>query len=140
MSLKHDSGSCHCGAVRYEVDLDLSKGTIRCNCSIRSKTRAWFTFVSADQLRMLAGEETMAEYRWTPPGKPGPFLHYRFCRKCGFRVYASGEAEFMGGKFYALAVSTLDDVDPDELAAAPMKFIDNRHDRFDRAPADTRLM
>ena len=46
----------------------------------------------------------------------------------------------MGGKFYALAVSTLDDVDPDELAAAPMKFIDNRHDRIDRAPADTRLM
>ena len=44
------------------------------------------------------------------------------------------------GRFYALAVSTLDDVTTDELAAAPLKFIDNLHDRFDRAPVDTRLM
>lgn len=46
----------------------------------------------------------------------------------------------MGGRFFAIAVATLDDATTDELAAAPMKFIDNRHDRFDRAPADTRLL
>jgi hypothetical protein len=51
-----------------------------------------------------------------------------------------GDAEFMGGKFYALAVATFDNVSTGELAAAPLKFIDNRHDRFDRAPEDTRLM
>jgi len=28
----------------------------------------------------------------------------------------------------------------DELAAVPLTFNDNLHDRFDRAPADTRLM
>jgi hypothetical protein len=82
----------------------------------------------------------MASYQWTPPGKPGSFLTYRFCKTCGIRIYATGDAEFMGGRFYALAVSTLDDVSTDELAAAPLKFIDNLHDRFDRAPADTRLM
>jgi hypothetical protein len=140
MTLKHYAGSCHCGTVRYEVDLDLTNGTIRCNCSICTKARAWFTFVKPEQLQMLAGEETMSEYQWTPPGRPGPGLHYRFCKTCGVRLYAAGDAEFMGGKFYALAVATLDDVDPEELATAPMKFIDNRHDRFDRAPADTRLL
>ena len=51
-----------------------------------------------------------------------------------------GNAEFTGGKFYALAVATLDDVTTDQLAAAPLRFIDNRHDRFDRAPEDTRLL
>lgn len=40
MSAKHCSGSCHCGAVRFEVDLDPSQGTIRCNCSICTKARA----------------------------------------------------------------------------------------------------
>jgi hypothetical protein len=56
------------------------------------------------------------------------------------RIYATGDAEFMGGEFYALAVATFDNVSTDELAAAPLTFIDNRHDRFDRAPEDTRLM
>jgi hypothetical protein len=42
------------------------------------------------------------------------------------RIYATGDAEFMGGKFYALAVATFDNVSTDELAAAPLKFIDNR--------------
>ena len=92
----------------------------------------------------------MASYQWTPAGDPaqrialtgqaGPFLTYRFCRTCGIRIYATGDAEFMGGRFYALAVATLDDVDADELAAAPLKFIDNLHDRYDRPPADTRLL
>ncbi|MDM0111330.1 hypothetical protein QTI66_04170 [Variovorax sp. J22R133] len=39
-----------------------------------------------------------------------------------------------------LDVPTLDDVDPEELANAPLNFVDNAHDRTDRAPADTRLM
>jgi len=67
-------------------------------------------------------------------------LTYRFCKTRGIRIYATGDAEFMGGRFYALAVSTLDDVSTDDLASAPPKFIDNLHDRFDREPADTRLM
>ncbi len=122
MSLKHVLGSCHCGAVRYEADVDLSKGTIRCNCSICTKARAWFTFAGGEH------------------GRPSAGLTYRFCKTCGVRIYGTGDAEFMGGKFYALAVATFDNVSTDELAAAPLRFIDNRHDRFDRAPEDTRLM
>jgi hypothetical protein len=140
MSIKRYVGGCHCGAVHYEADLDLSKGTIRCNCSICTKARAWFIFAGAEQFRLLSGESSLSDYRWTPPGKPGPFLTYRFCKTCGIRIYATGEAESLGGKFFALAVATLDDVDPDELAAAPIKVVDGRHDRFDQPPADTRLL
>jgi hypothetical protein len=133
-------GSCHCGACRYEATVDLNKGTVRCNCSYCSKARAWFSFVPADHFRVTQGEADLLEYRWTPPGKPHPFLSYRFCSKCGVRLYGTGEAPHLGGRFYALHVPTLDDVDRDALKAAPLKFVDGAHDRFDRAPEDTSLL
>jgi len=46
----------------------------------------------------------------------------------------------MGGAFYAVQVPLLDDIDRDELAAAPIQYVDGLHDRFDRVPADTRFL
>lgn len=140
MAKKHYHGSCHCKAICYEVDLDLAKGTNRCNCSICWKARAWFAFVGGDDFQLLTRPDEMSEYRWTPAGKPEPFLTYSFCRHCGTRIYATGDHESMGGRFYALNIPTLDDVDKDELAVAPLTFIDNLHNRPDRKPDDTRLL
>lgn len=140
MALKTYSGSCHCGAVRYQADIDLSEGTNKCNCSICTKARAWFVLVKPDCFRQLTGADAQAEYEWTPPGKPYGILHYLFCKTCGVRAFGWGEAESLGGKWFFVSVATLDDVDPDELAAAPIRYVDGRHDRFDRAPPDTRLM
>ena len=135
------AGSCHCGAVRYEADLDLSAGTNRCNCSYCTKARAWFAFAKGpERFRLLDGADALTEYRWTPPGQPGAFLTYVFCRTCGVRIFARGEMEALGGVFHAVAVATLDESSHEDLAAAPMNYVDGRHDHFDRAPADTRLM
>jgi hypothetical protein len=132
-------GSCHCGAVKFEADIDLSKGTTRCNCSICTKARAWFAIVKADDFRLLAGEDAQADYQWTPPGKPHPNLHYRFCTTCGVRAFAQGKQEALGGVFYAIAVATLDDADPNELTTS-IKYVDGRHDHYDKTPEDTRAM
>ena len=140
MPKKHYLGSCHCKAVRYEVDLDLAKGTNRCNCSICWKARAWFAFAGGNDFKLLTSLDEMSAYQWTPPGHPGPGLTYRFCKHCGIRIYATGEHESMGGRFYALHVPTLDDVAIDELAVAPLRFRDNLHDKADREPQDTRLL
>jgi hypothetical protein len=139
MSLKTCAGSCHCGAVRFEADIDLGKGTNRCNCSICSKARGWFLLVSPDCFRWIAGADAQTEYQWVPAGRPGPNLHYRFCKTCGVRTAGRGERLPGGGAFYFIAVASLDDVDADELAAS-IRYVDGRHDRFDRQPDDIRLM
>src|SRR6476646_3788505 len=96
-------GSCHCRAVRFECDLDLSAGTIRCNCTFCRKARFWMAFVKADELRILQGKDALNDYRHTPPSKPEPFLHLYFCRHCGVRAFTGGGVlPRFGGEFYAV--------------------------------------
>ena len=140
MALRTYSGSCHCGAVRFEAEVDLNEGSIRCNCSYCSKARTWFIPVTADRFRLLKGTDALAEYQWTPPGQPAPFLHFHFCKVCGVRVFGRApESEALGPAFYAIAAAVLDNADADALAAG-IKYIDGRHDRFDRQPEDIRLL
>jgi len=82
MTTKTLHGSCHCGAVRFETDIDLGNGSNKCNCSYCTKARAWFAFVPGTAFRLQSGAEALSEYRWTPPGKPEPFLTYAFCKTC----------------------------------------------------------
>lgn len=140
MSKKHYQGSCHCKAARYEADIDLAKGTERCNCSLCWKARAWFIIIGGGDFQLLTGPDEIGEYRWTPVGHPEPSLTYGFCKHCGVRIYATGDDPSLGGRFYAVNIPTLDDVDKDELAAAPLKFNDGLHDRPDRRPEDVRML
>lgn len=125
-------GSCHCGEVTYETDLDLSAGTFRCNCSICLKKRNWLAVAMPDDFRLLSREEKLGEYQFGPHK-----LRHLFCANCGVSSFGWGESEGLGGKFYAIAVNCLDDASPEELASAPIAFIDGRHDRFDQVPAET---
>ena len=129
-------GSCHCGAVRFACDVDLIDGTSRCNCSICAKGRFWKAIVRAPDFRLLQGEDALSDYRFM--GSAGGTIHHLFCRQCGIKTFGRGEMEALGGVFYAVNMACLDDISPEELAEAPVRYEDGRADRWEAPPAETR--
>ena len=141
MAKKTYHGSCHCGSVAFEAKIDFDKGTTRCNCSICTKSRFWFAIVQADDFKIEKGGDQLSDYTWIPPGKSEANLHYRFCETCGVRVFAQGDKASAGGKFYAVAIAALDDIEQDaDQVAKSIKYVDGRHDDYGHKPADTRLL
>ena len=127
------SGSCHCDAVRFEADIDLSAGTFKCNCSICTKSRNWLAVVKPEAFRLIAGESALSDYQY---GKQT--THNSFCKHCGVSSFAWGEDKNLGGKFYAVKVTCLDDATVDELVNAPITYVDGRHENYKAAPKEVR--
>ena len=133
------NGSCHCGAVQFQCELDLSQGTNRCNCSFCRKARFWMAIAKGDAFRVLEGREALVDYRHTPLGKPEPFLHLLFCGRCGVRPFSKGGyLPALGAEFHAVNLACLDDVTEEELATAPVNYVDGLHDTFAPIRGETR--
>jgi hypothetical protein len=133
---KTHRGSCHCGAVAFECEVDLAAQTSRCNCSICWKTRFWKAFFPAADFRLIRGEEALTDYTF---GRGA--IRHRFCKICGVKLYGAAtfdtvfEGKELKGEFRAINIAALDDMPPEELDALPVQYEDGMHDRWDRAPS-----
>jgi hypothetical protein len=127
------NGSCHCGAIRFDAEIDLSEGTSKCNCSICAKTRFWKTIVTGDAFRLRRGKDELIDYQIG-----SDTVHHRFCGRCGVKSFGRGHMEELVGEFYAVNVACLDDVTPEELAEAPVSYEDGCHDDWASLPTETR--
>lgn len=127
--MKKVNGSCHCGAVRYAAEVDLEAGTGKCNCTFCAKARNWSMMVKPAAFELLAGDGELGGYSFNTHS-----AQHHFCQKCGVRVYTHGNIPELGGEFYSVQVSTFDDVTPEELLAAPMRYSDGLHNNWWEEP------
>ena len=124
-------GSCHCGAVRFEAQLDLSEPTYRCNCSICRRTRFWPAVATSEGFRLVSGESELTEYRFNTRKNQ----HF-FCRHCGVRAFGVGNDTPIG-RMYGVNIGCLEDVSEEELSGLRITYIDGRNDRWPHAPQFT---
>ncbi len=99
------TGGCHCGAVKYEVDMDEIQGGITCNCSLCSMRGSILTFVPASQFRLLSGEENLTDYQFNKM-----IIHHLFCKTCGVSSFSRGKGPD-GSDMVAVNLRTIDDID-----------------------------
>jgi len=122
--LKTYTGSCHCGAVRFQAHLDLTQPTYRCNCSICRRTRFWPAVAAENDFRLLAGEDQLTRYTFNSQQN-----HHYFCKHCGVRPFGVGNATPMG-KMYGVNVGCLDALTDQDLSELRIVYVDGLHDRF----------
>src|SRR5215510_1324219 len=89
--LKTYRGSCHCGAVRFEAEIDLAQPTYRCNCSICSRNRFWAAVVKPKDFRLLEGRNELTQYLFNSRQNA-----YFFRRTRGVRPYGLGNSSDVG--------------------------------------------
>lgn len=126
--IKTYQGSCHCGAVKFEAELDLTQNSYRCNCSICRRTRFWPAIARPEGFRLLAGEADLTQYLFSRRKNQ----HY-FCRHCGVRAFGVG-TETPIGKMYGINLGCLTDVSDEELSRLPIIYVDGRNDKWQTAP------
>jgi hypothetical protein len=125
-------GSCHCGAIRFEADIDLSKGTGKCNCTFCWKVRNWSIGIKPSDFRLVKGADSLGDYTKHPAG------HHGFCKVCGVRTHSWGDIPEIGGPFVSVSLAALDDLPIDALVSAPVRHFDGRNDNWFNVPAETR--
>jgi hypothetical protein len=115
MAVSTHQGGCHCGAVRYQVEIDTEVDAITCNCSMCGRSGTLLQFVPESAFKLEQGEANLTDYLFNKHA-----IHHLFCNKCGIKPFARGGGKH--GPMVAINMRTLDDVDTFEVAAKAKQF------------------
>lgn len=115
--MTHHAGGCHCGAVRFEAEAEITQG-MTCNCSICHKRGSVLSFIPATAFTLLQGEDRLTSYTFNKR-----VIDHLFCATCGILPFAKG-AMPDGTKMVALNLRCVDGLD---LATLKMVEHDGAH-------------
>lgn len=75
------NGGCHCGAIRFQVDIEALEA-LDCNCSICRKKGFLHLIVESENFRLLQGSEFLSTYTFNTK-----VAQHHFCRVCGIHPF-----------------------------------------------------
>jgi hypothetical protein len=108
------AGGCHCGSLRYSVQLDLTEPkATKCNCSICLKINILSLKVEpAPNFTLLSPSSTENENigDYTHGGKS---IHYYFCKICGVSCFSKGKYTLEGKDVQIFSTNAVT-LDPDQ--------------------------
>ncbi len=103
-------GSCHCKAIAFELEADLTY-LVDCNCSVcRRKGALWHGATDA-QLTITQGEDALSAYQFLTKTA----THY-FCKTCGVHPFVRPR---LNPKAWAVNIRCIDEVDLASLPVIP---------------------
>jgi hypothetical protein len=109
-------GSCHCGAIAFEVEGEVD-GAMACNCSMCSRKGSLLWFVPRDDFRLLTPETDLGTYTFNKH-----VIQHRFCKTCGIHPFGEGTHP-NGNRMAAVNIRCLEGID---LDAVPVEHVDGR--------------
>lgn len=105
-------GSCHCGAIAFEIETDLTAFT-KCDCSLCRKKNAVMTKVHESQFKLIRGESDLGAYQWNTRA-----AKHHFCKRCGIYTF---HRKRVSPDFFGINVYCLDEVD---ISSVPVVAVD----------------
>ena len=106
-------GTCHCGAVEFQVELrDGLQDLRRCNCSLCRRKGAVMASVPLDKLTIIRGADQLSLYQWNTKAAK----HY-FCRICGIYTHHQRRSN---PKEFGFNAACIEGVDPYALGEIPI--------------------
>lgn len=75
-------GGCHCGVVRFAIEVEPPLELLDCNCSICSKAGFLHLIVPHDRFELLSGQGSLQSYRFGS----GAAEHLS-CKTCGIKSF-----------------------------------------------------
>ena len=108
-------GSCHCGAVAFDLEGEVSDA-IDCNCSMCRRRGGLLAFFPREALTLTTPEADYRTYRFNKEN-----LAHHFCPTCGIAPFSEGADPRTGAKMVAVNLRCLPDVD---LSARKISQVD----------------
>ena len=116
-------GSCHCGAVRFEVELPERLGGIALQLHDLPQDQHHRRDREAGRASSCwRARTTCPAYAWG-----GKTARRYFCKTCGVHCFARGYLAEVGGDYVSINLNAIDDIEVDQL---PLVYWDGRHNNW----------